>query len=439
MGDWTCGCSEPRVLDSRNRGQEKGKAKGMDTTGSTVREHYMIELGLNRSSTEKRGTYTDMVIDAISMNAQGAAVNAGKTAAMETIAGFLSRCFAAASVEVAEPFKNALGASTRANIGRRVITAGEYVAMLEVDPPSLREAHDYDYTGRYRLTFAAPTKSIVIMDVDPAKVIHIKYSDDRFEPWRGIAPLTWARDGARLAGSLEESLADEASTPHGQLLPLGAAAGTRDEAKKVKESFTSKLSRLKGGLMAQAVRDMPGGQQGKPEVHAIQKWATSRVGASPPVELITLHRQAYQGVLAACGISAALFSSDAAPASQREALRTCLHTVVEPIARLVEEELSIKMETPVVFDFRRLAGIDHQGRARAVKALVDAGVPLEDALERGGVVNHDSNAVSGAMDAEAERRSTRNRSTPFQAVARSRTVCDECKRYGSRRSGRRLR
>ena len=59
---------------------------------------------------------------------------------------------------------------------------------------------------------------------------------------------------------------------------------------------------------------------------------------------------------------------------------------VEPVAGIVADELSRKLETPVAFDFSRLWAHDLAGRAQAFKGLVAGGMALEDAARISGVM-----------------------------------------------------
>ena len=51
-------------------------------------------------------------------------------------------------------------------------------------------------------------------------MIHVKYAIDPTEPWRGCAPLDVAKLTGRLSAETVNALADESSTPVGQLMGL---------------------------------------------------------------------------------------------------------------------------------------------------------------------------------------------------------------------------
>ena len=71
----------------------------------------------------------------------------------------------------------------------------------------------------------------------------------------------------------------------------------------------------------------------------VKEWEARRVGASPPDSVVNLPDLATKEVMAACGISPALFSSTAA-ASAREAYRQFLFAVVSPLGKIFSFELT---------------------------------------------------------------------------------------------------
>ena len=59
----------------------------------------------------------------------------------------------------------------------------------------------------------------------------------------------------------------------------------------------------------------------------------------------------------------------------RESYRQFLASTIQPLARLVVEELAVKLDTPTLaLDFTELRAADIASRARAFKQLVDAGM-----------------------------------------------------------------
>ena len=110
-------------------------------------------------------------------------------------------------------------------------------------------------------------------------------------------------------------------------------------------------------------------------VAAPQKdWVPNRLGPSPPEALATIRKDSFAHVLAACGCSPALFD-DSDGTSKREALRQWHLGTVRPLARLLETELSEKLDAPVRLRFDNYP-LDLAGRAQAFQKLVAGGVAV---------------------------------------------------------------
>ena len=103
----------------------------------------------------------------------------------------------------------------------------------------------------------------------------------------------------------------------------------------------------------------------------------------PPESMATIRKDAFEAVLAACGVPPSLFT-DAGGTSQREALRRWHLNLVLPMARLVEHELTAKLETPIELKFDTYA-LDMVSRATVVAKLAQAGVPMATALDAVGL------------------------------------------------------
>ena len=103
------------------------------------------------------------------------------------------------------------------------------------------------------------------------------------------------------------------------------------------------------------------------------------------MSLATLRTDSAQAVLAACGVSADLFTHGDS-AGQRESWRRFLHGSVQPLGDLLAAELADKLEAPGLrLTFGGLFASDLSGRSRALGSMVQAGVPLEDARALAGL------------------------------------------------------
>ena len=93
-------------------------------------------------------------------------------------------------------------------------------------------------------------------------------------------------------------------------------------------------------------------------------------------------------VLACCGIPVELAESGQRTAAC-EAWRRLLHGTIQPVGKLIEQELLVKFEMPVSLGFEPIAASDIQGRARAFQSMVGGGMDVIKAA-----------ALTGLLEAE---------------------------------------
>ena len=91
-------------------------------------------------------------------------------------------------------------------------------------------------------------------------------------------------------------------------------------------------------------------------------------------------------ILGACGIPPGMFAIDGSAQGSREAWRRFIFGSVEPLARLVEEELSKKLESPVTLSFSNLFAADISGRANAFAKMVQSGMDANKAAGLSGLL-----------------------------------------------------
>ena len=120
--------------------------------------------------------------------------------------------------------------------------------------------------------------------------------------------------------------------------------------------------------------------RGAPQVD----WQSKRIGAHFPESNIALRSDVALDVIAAMGIPAPLFHGTDG-VSAREAYRLLLVTTLQPIAELITDELSRKLDTTVEITFRRLHAADIQSRARAFGSMIAAGVDEQTAMDVSGL------------------------------------------------------
>ena len=98
-------------------------------------------------------------------------------------------------------------------------------------------------------------------------------------------------------------------------------------------------------------------------------------------EAVAQLETARAAVCHAFGVLPALLNPSATGPVIREAQRHLAQWTLEPLGKLVAVEASEKLGAPVAVDLvRPLAAFDAGGKARAVSALIESGVPVEAAL-----------------------------------------------------------
>ena len=335
---------------------------------------------------EKReSSFTDSLVAQILSSATGATLALPTaTGALETAAGLVARAFAAAEVQGPAWAQRALTPACLAMIGRALLRQGELVLAIDGDTDglSLWPAADHDVHGGYdpaswvyRLNLAGPSYLATRDAVSAAGVVHLMYSRDPHRPWHGVGPIESATLAGRLSAETAKALADEASGPRGNLLPVP----NKDGEDSTLTSLKGDLRKLGGNIAL--VESMAGDwNAGGP---APGDWNAKRLGADPPSALVELAAQAHREVLAACGISPALFDSAAAA---REAWRQFLFGCVSPLGRIVSSELSAKLEVGVNLDWHELRASDLSGRARSFQSMVGAGMDVSKAAALAGLM-----------------------------------------------------
>ena len=100
--------------------------------------------------------------------------------------------------------------------------------------------------------------------------------------------------------------------------------------------------------------------------------------------MVQLRSDAFEAVLAATGTPPSLFL-DSDGTAQREAVRRWHMGTVEPLAKMLEWELSEKLEAPIRLDFDGYPK-DLAGRAATFQKLVAGGLSLTEAMTISGLI-----------------------------------------------------
>ena len=94
--------------------------------------------------------------------------------------------------------------------------------------------------------------------------------------------------------------------------------------------FESKIARLRGRILtAITTRAHTVDRTAQPA----KDYVPSRIGAMPPAPLVSLRNDADACLLAACGVSAALFLANSDGTAQRESYRRFLFSTIQPLGK----------------------------------------------------------------------------------------------------------
>ena len=338
-----------------------------------------------RERRDSGGDFSDAVVRLIQAQAAGTVADASSTAAVEAASGALSRAFASAEVVAAPWVQEAVTPVVLAQVGRDLIRSGDSMHVIRMGADGmirLIPASSWHWEGSHdpaswtvRATVYGPSNSST-WNLPASGVIFCRWGSTPGQPYVGVGPLSWAHTTARLQSEAERSLADEVQGPLAQLLAIpqdGGDAGDDDPLAGLKADI--KAARGSALLIETTQAGWGEGKTAAPQ----RDWQAARLGPAPPASMATIRKDAFEGVLAACGTPPSLFT-DSDGTSQREALRRWHTNTVLPLARLVEHELSMKLETPVELKFDSYA-LDMVSRATVIAKLVQAGVPMTTALE----------------------------------------------------------
>ena len=189
-------------------------------------------------------------------------------------------------------------------------------------------------------------------------------------PYVGTGPLSWASITAKLQSETERSLADEAGGPIANLVSIPQDGGDGGED----DTLTSLKADIRTARGKALLLETVAGGWGEGRAAAPQRdWTGQRLGPMPPPGMVAAADAAFQRVLAACGVPPPMFI-DADGTSQREALRRWHMNTVLPLAKIIEHELTEKLEAEVKLVFDNYA-LDMVSRAQVVAKLVSAAWP----------------------------------------------------------------
>ena len=335
---------------------------------------------LNRPET--RGSYTDAIVEALLKEATGSSTaTVASLGVTEACAGLWGRSFASATVTPVNLATAALTPPVLEAIGRRLLLHGEAVYEIMVEDGAVRlvEASNWEIEERgqwlYRADFSTP-EGTYNRTLTADRVLHPRIGATPKRPWQGESPIPSAT--AKLACGLETKLTQEVGGPVGNVLPLPHKGSVAALQKDV-DSLSGRT------VLVESTAAGFGDKEAAPR----GDWQTRRIGANPPEAMIELRKEVQASILAACGCPGSLIErSDGTLA--REEMRRFLHSTISPVARVVADEMAVKLDTPgLSFDFSALFASDLSGRARAFQSIVGGGMEVGKAAALAGLMVDD--------------------------------------------------
>ena len=324
-------------------------------------------------SEKREAGYTDAIVAGIIARASGsAAAVAGATAALETAAGHVGRAFAAADVAGPAFAREVLDPGIADADGPRADPQGRDRAGDRREHAGVAPGDELGYPRG-----AGPDDvELPRHHVEPVLHDHADHAGRR-----GPSPALRRRTRAAVGWSRTRAGCDSRRQAVRIARRFADRGGRHDDGVRAPDAGRRRRSNrgaAQGGSQgnercAAPCRVGPEHARGRGDRGAGSRLATAEARPNPPASEVALFTAANLEVLACCGVPPSLAAAGAEGTAQREAFRRFLHLCVAPLARLVEAELSDKLDGEVSLSFDGLFAGDLSGRARAFQSLVGGG------------------------------------------------------------------
>ena len=322
---------------------------------------------------EKRESYTDTLVALLSNYVSGSSVLASISAAEASAMNLVSRSFMSA---VVKGDSGLLVPSIMSAIGGDLIRSGQSVLLLMEGRLLPVRSWQILKTGEYQIDFIPhrlPAERARTVQAPRTRVLHVQSNLKSLKDLS--ADTTFLR-------KLEVSFSQESGALVGHVIPSPMPA---EKMLKVQ----GQLGALKGqttfleSLKILNSASTEGNNSG-------EDWSQRNFGPSLSEENSKVFESVQRAVLSSVGVPHELAGFDSAGTGRREAYRQFSHSTVQPLSRCLVEAMADLGRT-VSLDFSALASADSQGRARALKSLVDSGMSLDEALIATGFLDADEN------------------------------------------------
>lgn len=320
-------------------------------------------------------------------------------AAQEACAGLWERAFASATIAAGSRARQVCRPSMLALVAREFVYSGESAWLLDVlndGRLAAGVASSWEVNGagvhpegwRYRLDVLGPSGNRT-RRAEWMGVLHFMIGRQPSQPWKGQSPLERAGVTRKLANLLEARLGEETAAQVGNIIALPRDPGPRQKPDGSMfdplEDTRKALSSIRGKtvLVETTASGWGEGRFSAPR----QDWKPQRIGPDPPSSLAALRNDVTRIILAALGVPPPLLQDNSDGTAQRESWRRFLHGTIQPVANIVAEELSIKLDEEVKINFDELFASDLSGRARAFQSMVQGGMDVAKAAQLAGLMD----------------------------------------------------
>ena len=347
----------------------------------SLRDHGLMD----RAELQVTGDYTQQRLTAMYTAITGAVVTGG-VAAVEAVAGRVSRLMETAHVSGGPRAMQALTPTVLAMIGRSLIEWGESLHFLKYRMGP-RGTEFYLVPAQHEWTVLGgtdPEEWIVDATLTGAQTVyensapraawlHIIRDAEPDYPWRGVSPLQRATVSAQLVRMAEDALVTEMRQPTKALIPLPQGAGI--DTNTLRNDVQSLANQVIFPTTTQA--GFGAGRGSAP----LTDWKPQRLKPMPDAALVALADSASSKVVAALGAHPAIMGgASGSGAISLQAQRQFRTMLMQPIARLIEENSwrvfgeRIRIWWPANVEALLV-------KARAADTLVKMGVDPQEALK----------------------------------------------------------
>ena len=245
---------------------------------------------------EKRsgGGYTDAIVQAIEAYSVATVADVSSTAAVEAVAGLLSRTLSAAKVDGASWLRDSINPPWLAMVGRSLVREGASLSVIRATEAGLHLVPAANWTfetlsgemlgeiedeWQARVTTYGPSASTT-RTLGRDEVVYVRWGASPGTPYRGRGPTSWASLASKMNAETERSLGDEAAGPIAQLLSIPSDGGDDEDEHDPLAMLKADVKAARGkALFVETTQTAWGdGKQAAPQ----RDWAASRLGSNPP-------------------------------------------------------------------------------------------------------------------------------------------------------------